>query len=118
MGYNNGYDAGYDDAKAELMPKIRALEAQLASAGGADSASFNIGPSTGPVALRNNALNVVSVDTTLVPVGGWEDRATTGADRPDPIWDDGYDGWYVDYDLSMDPFFLGDGLVVHDVGAT
>ncbi len=39
MGFSNGYDAGYDDAKAELMPKIKALEAQLASAGNASSST-------------------------------------------------------------------------------
>ena len=48
MGFSNGYDAGYDDAKAELTPKIRALEAQLASAGGAGSSmSYAPGPGGG-----------------------------------------------------------------------
>lgn len=32
MGFNNGYESGYEDAKAELMPRIKALEAQVAGA--------------------------------------------------------------------------------------
>ncbi len=57
MGFSNGYDAGYDDAKAELMPKIKALEAQVAS-GASSSISYSPGPrpgggtAPGPVAVQ------------------------------------------------------------------
>lgn len=39
MGFNNGYESGYDDAKAESTQKIKALEARIAEleAGGGSS---------------------------------------------------------------------------------
>lgn len=42
MGFNNGYESGYDDAKAESAQKIKALEAritELEASGGASTPS-------------------------------------------------------------------------------
>ena len=50
MGFNNGYESGYDDAKAESAQKIKALEARIAeleASGGQSSGAPSL-PSVTP----------------------------------------------------------------------
>lgn len=60
MGYNNGYDSGYQDATLELMPKIRALEAKLAS---------KTTPSAGPGKPTASPTSVVPTPPSLSTTG-------------------------------------------------
>ena len=77
MGYNNGYDSGWSDCEAKLLPRIKELEAQQHQArpqgGGATPPAawggrfFTIDPSTGktlevPDMEEDEVISVTGID--------------------------------------------------------
>ncbi len=70
MGFNNGYESGYEDAKAELMPRIRALEAQVAGLGaGGGGSTVPVTPSVQMVYSSFTDLASNTGDTGGLPSG-------------------------------------------------
>ena len=110
MGFNNGYESGYDDAKAESAQKIKALEARIAeletesgspSPGSSPVLSLPVSPRTA-VQLLAPGENPV-YDTDVVPV-----VYATGPDEEKYTFDDPSSVTSGDYLIIIVPHALGD----------